>query len=89
MIFALRKDIDTLQFELQKQKEERVRDQQEYDRLREMAGRKDRENSDQDQRIKHADFDLFKLQEKLTEVTKIAELRDFDLKRTNEALSAT
>lgn len=54
-----------------------------------MAGRKDRENSDQDQRIKHADFDLFKLQEKLTEVTKLADLRDFDLKRTNEALSAT
>ena len=48
MLFALRKDIDTLQFELQKQKEERVKDQQEYDRLREMAGRKDRENSDQD-----------------------------------------
>jgi hypothetical protein len=54
-----------------------------------MNGRKDRENSDQDQRIKHSDFDLFKLQEKLNEVTKIAEMRDFDLKRTNEALNAT
>jgi len=66
-----------------------VRDQQDYDRLREMAGRKERENSDSDQRIKHADFDFFKLQEKLSEVSKIADLRDFDLKRTSEALSAT
>ena len=50
--------------------------------MREMYGRKERENSDSDQRIKHSDFDLFKLQEKLSEVTKISEMRDFDLKRT-------
>ena len=54
-----------------------------------MYGRKERENSDSDQRIKHSDFDLFKLQEKLSEVTKISEIRDFDLKRTSEALGAT
>lgn len=53
----------------------------------EMNGRKDRENSDNDQRIKHADFDLFKLQEKLTELLKISEVRDFEVKRTSEALT--
>ena len=40
-------------------------------------------------RVKHTDYDLFKLQEKLSEVQKVAEMRDFDLKRTGEALSAT
>ena len=54
-----------------------------------MVGNKDKENSESDQRVKHADFDLFKLQEKFTEVIKISEMRDFDLKRTSEALSAT
>jgi hypothetical protein len=55
----------------------------------EMNGRKDRENSDNDQRIKLADFDLFKLQEKLTELLKISEVRDFEVKRTSEALTGS
>jgi predicted nuclease with TOPRIM domain len=82
--YAIRKDIDNASFELQKLKEERARDQCEIDRLRDVCAQKERENTDSDQRIKATDYDLFKLQERATELTKVAELRDFDLKKTND-----
>lgn len=44
--FALRKDIDNLNFELQKLKEERAKDQEEIDRLRDLNSFKERENSE-------------------------------------------
>lgn len=82
--FALRKDIDGASFELQKLKEERQRDQCDIDRLRDVIACKERQNSDNDQRIKATDYDLFKLQERAQELHKTAEIRDFDFKKTSE-----
>jgi len=74
--YALRKEIDGLSFELQKLKEERQRDHVEMDRLREVVAIKEHDNADSDQRIKTADYDLFKLQEKATELGRVADQRE-------------
>jgi len=47
---------------------------------------KERENADGAQRIKATDYSLYQNQEKLAELQKTAEARDFDLRRTTEAL---
>lgn len=83
--YALKKEIDNAHFELSKLKEERARDQQHIDQLRNLNGAKERENSDSDNRIKAADYDLFKNQEKAAELAKVADAREFDLRRTTEA----
>lgn len=62
--FALRKEIDSISFELQKLKEERQRDQVEMERLHELTAIKDHQNAEADARIKATDYDLFKMQEK-------------------------
>jgi chromosome segregation ATPase len=87
--FALRKDIDAVNFELQKQKEERCRDQGEIDRLRDVCALKERENAETDARIRGAEHDLHKLQERVAELTKISEHKDYDLKKTSEAYDMT
>lgn len=46
---------------------------------------KERENADSDNRIKASDYDLYKAQERATELSKIADAREFDLRRTTEA----
>jgi hypothetical protein len=56
----LKKEIDNAHFELSKLKEERNRDQQHIDQLRSLNGLKERENSESDNRIKAADYDLYK-----------------------------
>lgn len=86
--FAIRKEMDALSFELQKLKEEKQRDQIEIDRLREMAAIKERENADADQRIKTQDYDLFKMQERAGELSKTADMREADLRRTSEQYEA-
>jgi hypothetical protein len=58
------------------------------ERLREILAHKERENTEQDQRIKQTDYDLFKLQERASELSKIADMREFDLRRTTEAYEA-
>jgi hypothetical protein len=50
---------------------------------------KERENSDSDNRIKASDYDLYKAQERATELSKIADAREFDLRRTTEAFEKT
>ena len=77
-----------MHFEMQKLKEERAKDQLEIDRLRELNSHKERENGDTDSRIKSADYDLFKLQERAAELAKIADMREFDLRRTTEGYEA-
>jgi len=74
---------------LTKLKEERARDQLEMDRLRDLNNYKERENGDADQRIKAADFDLFKLQERSTELAKIADARECDFRRTSDAYASS
>ena len=83
--FGLRKDLDSCNFELQKLKEERSRDQEEIDRLRDLNSFKERENTEADQRIKGLDYDLFKSQERANDLSKQSEALEFDLRRTTEA----
>lgn len=85
---ALRKEIDNASYELAKLKEERARDQDEIDRSKELNSIKTRENSDQDGRIKAVDYDLYKAQERATELAKQADAREFELRRTTEAYEA-
>lgn len=49
---------------------------------------KTRENTDQDGRIKATDYDLFKAQERATDLAKQADAREFELRRTTEAYEA-
>lgn len=85
---ALRKEIDNASYELGKLKEERARDMEEISRLKDLNAMKSRENHDQDSRIKATDYDLFKAQERASELSKMADAREFELRRTNEALEA-
>lgn len=57
--------------------------------MREQVNKKEHENCDNDKRIKAADFDLFKLQERANELQKVAEMRDYELKKTNDCFDAT
>jgi chromosome segregation ATPase len=82
--YQIRKDNEAASYELQKLKEERARDQLEIDRLRDLCAFKERENGEADQRIKASDYDLFKMSERAAELAKIADQRDFDLRRTSE-----
>jgi len=72
-------------FELGKLKEERARDQEEIDRLRDLNSFKERENSESDSRIKAADYDLYKAQERAADLAKLADAKEFELRRTTEA----
>jgi len=86
--YALRKDNDALAYELQKLRDERARDQLEMDRLRDLNSFKERENAESDAQIKATDYDLYKLQERATELSKIADIKEFDLRRTSDAYEA-
>jgi hypothetical protein len=57
----------------------------EADRLREICGIRERENAEGDNKLRNADHDLYKLQERAQELQKTAELREKDLRRTSEA----
>ena len=57
---ALRKEIENASYELSKLKDDRSADQQEINRLKDLNDLKARENSDQDQRIKATDYNLYK-----------------------------
>lgn len=58
--YQLRKDIDNLQYELSKLKEEKLKDLDEIQRLRELSTYRERENDTQGQRIRAVDYDLLK-----------------------------
>ena len=58
--YQIRKDIDNLAYEAEKLKEEKLKDQDEIARLRELSAYRERENSDQVQRVRAVDFDLIK-----------------------------
>ncbi len=86
--YQIRKDIDNLSYEVQKLKEEKLKDLDEIARLRELSTYRERENGDQVQRIRAVDYDLLKGQERSAELGKLAESKEFDLRRTAEALDA-
>lgn len=75
--------------ELSNQREDKARDQQEIDRLRDINCLKERENAEAAQRIKATDYSLYQAQEKAADMHKVAEARDYDLRRTTEAYDAS
>ena len=84
--YQLRKEIDNLLFEVSKLKEEKAKDIDEIQRLRELNAYRERENDGQSQKIRGTDYELAKTHDRANELTKIAEARDFDLRRTIETL---
>jgi chromosome segregation ATPase len=82
----LRKDADNLQYELAKLREEKAHDQDDINRLRDGVAMKERECQDNDARIKSIDYDLYKAQERSNELSKLADAKEFELRRTSEAL---
>ena len=78
----MRKDADNLAFELGKLREEKAKDQDEINRLRDGVAFKERECQDNDARIKAVDYDLFKAQERANELAKLADAKEFELRRT-------
>ncbi len=84
--YQLRKDIDNLLFEVSKLKEEKAKDLAEIQRLRELNAYRERENDGQGQKIRATDYELAKTHDRANELQKISEQRDFDLRRTSEAL---
>lgn len=85
---ALRKEVDNAGYELAKLKEERARDQDEIEKAKDLNSMKSRENSDNDSRIKALDYDLYKAQERAADLSKQADQREFELRRTTEAYEA-
>lgn len=86
--YQFRKDIDNLAYEVQKLKEEKLKEQDEIARLRELNNFRERENNDQTQRIRAVDYDLAKAQERAADLSKMAESKEFELRRAAEALEA-
>ena len=84
--YQLRKDIDSLLFEASKLKEEKGKDQDEIQRLRELNAYRERENDASSQKIRATDYELAKAHERANDLSKISEQRDFDLRRINDAL---
>ena len=70
-------------------KEERARDTEEINRLKDLNNMKTQENTDQDSRLKACDYDLYKAQERAAELGKLADAREFELRRTTETYEAT
>jgi hypothetical protein len=84
--YSLRKDCDNLSYEVQKLREEKAKDQDELIRLRELSAYRERENQDQQQRVRAVDYDLAKAQERSSELSKIADQKEYDLRRTADGL---
>ena len=87
--YQIRKDIDNLLFEVAKLKEEKVKDQDEVQRLRELNAYRERENEAAGQKIRGTDYELAKTHDRSNDLAKIAEQREFDLRRTTEVLEAS
>lgn len=75
-----------MQYEISKLKEEKAKDIDEIQRLRELSNYRERENQDSTQRVRAIDDDLAKATERNQELNKIAEQKDFDLRRNAESL---
>ena len=88
-IYGLRKDADNLQYELAKLREEKAKDQDEINRLRDAVAFKERECQDNDAKLKSVDYDYYKAQERANELSKLADAKDFELRRTCEALDSS
>lgn len=72
-VYQLRKDADNLQYELAKLREEKAKDQDEINRLRDSVSMRERECQDNDAKLKSVDYDLYKAQERAIELGKLAD----------------
>ena len=75
-----------MQYELSKLRDEKALDQDEINRLRDAVAAKERECQDNEARIKSIDYDLFKAHERANELSKLADSKEFELRRTNDNL---
>jgi chromosome segregation ATPase len=73
---------------LAKLREEKAKDQDEINRLRDAVSYKERECQDNDARTKSVDYDLYKAQERANELSKLADAKEFELRRVHEALDS-
>ena len=85
---VLRKENENAAYELAKLKEERARDHDEIVRAKDLNSIKTQENNDSDNRVKALDYDLYKAQERAAELSRQADTREFELRRTTEAYEA-
>jgi hypothetical protein len=67
-------------------REEKAKDQDEINRFRDNVAFKERECQDNDAKIKSIDYDLYKAQERANELSKLSDAKEFELRRTTEAL---
>ena len=56
--------------------------------MRDAVAFKERECQDNDAKIKAVDYDLYKSQERANELSKLADAKEFELRRTLEALDS-
>lgn len=63
-------------------REDKSKDQDEINRLRDAVAMKERECQDNDARIKSIDYDLYKAQERANELSKLADAKEFEMRRT-------
>jgi len=67
-------------------REEKAKDQDEINRLRDGVAMNERECQGNDAKIKSIDYDLYKAQERSNELSKLADAKEFEMRRTHEAL---
>ena len=67
-------------------REEKAKDQDEINRMRDSVAINERECQDNDAKIKSVDYDLYKAQERANELAKMSDSKEFELRRTSEAL---
>lgn len=65
-----------------------MKDLDEIQRLRELNAYRERENDGTGQKIRATDYELAKAHDRANDLSKISEQREFDLRRTSEALDA-
>ena len=87
--FSLRKEIDNLEYEVKRLQEEKAKDQDEIAKLEDLNNYRARENGDQQARIRAIDYDLMKSQDRAAELQKIAEQKEFELRRVQDKLDET
>lgn len=56
--------------------------------MRDTVAMKEKECQDNDAKIKSVDYDLFKSQERANELTKLSDGKEFELRKTSEALDS-
>lgn len=87
--FVIRKDIDNLSYELAKQNEERARDQDDINRLRDAVAVREVDCQEKDAQAKSVDLSLVNASNKAMDLAKLAEAKDFELVALSKNLDAS